>query len=62
MGVECNPICGSCECGTCAPGSKPFTLKEERELKLVERGLVFKGTFFEAKYPWIKDAKELTDN
>ena len=62
LGVEYIPKCGSCQCGMCAPGSKQYTLKEERELKLIESGLVFKGRFYQAKYPWIKDPQELPNN
>ena len=62
LGVECIPKCGSCQCGMCAPGSKQYTLKEERELKLIESGQVFKGRFYQAKYPWIKDPQELPNN
>ena len=55
LGVECLPKCGSFQCGVYAPGSKQYT-------QLIESGLVFKGRFFEAKYPWIKVAQELPIN
>ena len=31
MGVQCEPRCGNCRCGTCPIGGKPYTIKEERE-------------------------------
>ncbi|XP_038055192.1 uncharacterized protein LOC119727399 [Patiria miniata] len=62
MGVDCNPRCCSCRCGKCPIGSKDFTLKEERELALIEQNLTFHGSHWEAKYPWIKDPANLPDN
>ena len=41
---------------------KNCTTKEEREQRLIESGLLFKGNFWEATYPWIKDPRELPDN
>jgi len=63
LGVECQPRCGSCKCGTCAVGSKNCSLKEERELKLIESKLWFseKG-YWEAAYPWIRDPMNLPNN
>ena len=62
MGVECNPRCGGCKCGRCAPGEKGTTLKEERELAIIENNLVFVEDHFEVKYPWIKDPNFLSNN
>ena len=62
LGVECNPKCGSCRCGNCSNGGKEYNLREERELKVIEEGLQFKGTYFEANYPWKRDPRELPDN
>ena len=62
MGVECNPRCGSCRCGKCPIGSKDFTLKEERELALIEQNLKFHGSHWEAEYPWIRDPANLPNN
>ena len=62
MGVECNPRCGNCRCGKCPIGSKDYTLKEERELALIDQNLVFQGSHWEAAYPWIKDPANLPDN
>ena len=36
LGIGCQPGCGNCKCGTCALGGKICSLKEERELKLIE--------------------------
>ena len=39
MGEECNPKCGDYKCGKYPLGGKDFTLKEERELNLIEKAL-----------------------
>ena len=62
LGVECSPKYGNCRCGNCPIGGKEYNLREERELKVIEGGLEFKGTYFEAKYPWKRDPSELPDN
>ena len=41
LGVECTPRCGGCKCGKCPPGSKNYTLKEEKELNLIENNLEY---------------------
>ena len=43
LGIQCNPKCGNCKCGSCPIGGKPYSLKEERELKLIENNLEFHG-------------------
>ena len=55
LGVQCNPKCGGCRCGTCPLGGKPYSIKEERELKLIEDNLEFKGDQWVAGLPFIKD-------
>ena len=64
LGVECNPRCGSCKCGKCAIGSKDYTIKEERELTLIEENLSYdkQTNRWIAEYPWIKDPMDLPDN
>ena len=62
MGVRCYPECGGCKCGKCPIGGKEFTIKEERELALIEAGLKHKENYWEAIYPWIKDPHMLPDN
>ena len=64
LGVECNPRCGSCKCGKCAIGSKDYTIKEERELALIEKNLSYdkQTNRWIAEYPWIKDPMDLPDN
>ena len=62
LGVQCNPKCGNCKCGSCPIGDKSYSIKEERELKLIENNLEFKGTHWVAEYPWIKDPNLLPDN
>ncbi|XP_071948686.1 uncharacterized protein [Antedon mediterranea] len=43
MGVNCQPKCGSCRCGKCPSGAQKYTLKEERELKLIEDNLLYEA-------------------
>ena len=62
LGVTCSPKCGSCRCGKCAIGEKDFTIKEERELELIERGLIRHDDHWEASYPWLISPSTLEDN
>ena len=64
LGVECNPRCGNCKCGKCAIGSKDYSIKEEKELALIERNMSYdeQDSCWVAKYPWIKDPSDLPDN
>ena len=62
LGVECSPKCGSCRCGRCPIGGKSFTLKEERELNLIEEGLTHEGDHWLARYPWIRSPNDLPNN
>ena len=62
LGIECSPKCGSCRCGKCPLGGKDYTIKEEKELELIERGLIRKPKHWEVQYPWIKDPNTLADN
>ena len=62
MGVNCKPQCGSCRCGHYPIGGKDYSLKEERELKLIEDGLEHMGDHWQAKYPWVRNPGELKDN
>ena len=41
LGINCAPRCGGFKCSKCAPGSNNYTLKEERELKLIKKGLQY---------------------
>lgn len=64
LGVSCEPKCGGCKCGTCQLGGKSMSIKDERELSLIEEGIKFdndKGRWI-AKYPWIKTPNELQNN
>ena len=60
--MECTPNCGGCRCSRSSAGSKDYTLREEQELKLIEKNLSNKGDHWEAQYPWIKDTRNLPDN
>ena len=62
LGVQCEPKCWNCKCGTCPIGGKPYSLKEERELKMIENNLEFQGNYWLAGYPWLKDPKMLPNN
>ena len=62
MGVSCVPKCGSCRCGSCPVGGKQYTLQEERELAMIEKGLKLDDERWTATYPWKKDPKMLPNN
>ena len=64
LGISCVPKCGSCRCGKCAPGNQDYSLKEERELKLITEGLSYDKTNLKwsYRYPWIKDPFNLPNN
>lgn len=64
LDVECVPRCGSCKCGHCAVGSKYYSIKEEKELELIEKNMKFdaQDNRLLAEYPWIKDPADLPDN
>ena len=64
LGVRCQPRCGSCKCGTCQPGGKNMSLKEEAELEMIDTGLQFdeQKRRWRASYPWVKSPADLPDN
>ena len=64
LGVECTPRCGGCRCGKCLPGTKDYSLNEEKELQLIENSMEFDETEdrWIAAYPWIKDPEDLPNN
>ena len=62
LGVACKPRCGGCKCGHCPIGSNNYSLKEERELKLIEEGLEHREDHWVAKYPWVKSPEHLPNN
>ena len=62
LGVQCEPKCRGCKCGTCRISGKPFSLREEIELKIIEDKLEFRGSYWITGYPWLKDPKMLPDN
>ena len=64
LGVQCKPKCGGCKCGKCSLGAKDYTIKEERELELIERNLTFNSddSTWTVEYPWIKDPNDLPNN
>jgi len=62
LGVECTPKCGGCKCGECPAGGKQYTLKEERELALIENNLTLNEGIWTATYPRIKNPNNLPNN
>ncbi|CAI5658447.1 unnamed protein product [Oreochromis niloticus] len=69
IGAACDPVCGGCRCGKCAPGGKETSLADERELEIIRGGLTFKLSDnhsdkpnWDAKYPWKEDPATLPNN
>ncbi|KAK4304812.1 hypothetical protein Pmani_023247 [Petrolisthes manimaculis] len=64
LGTQCTPRCGGCKCGNCPIGSNNYTIKEERELALIDKGLKYDANnkLWTAHYPWIKDPHTLSNN
>ena len=62
--TSCTPKCGGCRCGKCALGMKEYTLKEERELAMIHRGLSYndEDRCFTVTYPWIRRPEDLPNN
>ncbi|XP_068229326.1 uncharacterized protein [Palaemon carinicauda] len=63
MGTRCNPQCIKCMCRGC-PGLNYVSLKEEKEMKLIEEGLTYdeKQKCWFVRYPWIRDPNQLKNN
>ncbi|XP_068229104.1 uncharacterized protein [Palaemon carinicauda] len=63
LGTECIPKCGGCKCGECSVKGN-LTIREERELKLIEDGLTYdeENLCWISKYPWISDPSKLPNN
>ncbi|XP_068229430.1 uncharacterized protein [Palaemon carinicauda] len=63
MGTKCNPQCIKCMCRGC-PGLNYVSLKEEKEMKLIEEGLTYdeKQKCWFVRYPWIRDPNQLKNN
>ena len=64
LGIGCTPRCGGCKCGKCPLGTQDFTIKEGKELHLIESKLEYNKEEKEwiAEYPWIRDPAELPNN
>ena len=64
LGIGCSPRCGGCKCGKCSLGTQNFTIKEEKELHLIQNKLEYnkEEKRWIAEYPWIRDPAELPDN
>lgn len=64
LGTDCSPRCGSCRCGKCGIGNGNYSIKEKKELALIERGLLYDTDKKEwsAKFPWVKDPRLLPNN
>ncbi|KAK3894277.1 hypothetical protein Pcinc_001956 [Petrolisthes cinctipes] len=64
LGIHCNPKCGNCKCGKCPLGSNKYSVKEERKLALITKGLSHdpEKNRWIAIYPWIKSPETLPNN
>lgn len=63
LGIQYALKCGNCECGSC-PVSGKYTMKEERELKLIEEGISYDSGSkrFTASYAFISNPNQLPNN
>lgn len=64
LGISCSPKCSGCKCGNCAYGNKDYSLKEEREMELIKKGLQYddESKQWTVCYPWVKDPSNLPNN
>ena len=64
LGIECIPRCSGCKYGKSSLGIKNYTIKEEKELALIEKNLYYdqEAQRWIAEYPWIRHPKDLPDN
>ena len=64
LGTHCNPKCGNCLCKKCPIGTNNYSIKEGRELSMIENGLSYDPDkkVWTASYPWIKDPLLLSNN
>ena len=64
LGIQCKPRRDGCKCGRYSLGSNTYTVKEEKELVLIEKNLSHdaKEKFWTTEYPWIGDPFDLPDN
>lgn len=64
LGTQCTPKCGSCKCGKCGIGNNNYSIKEEKELAIIEKGLHYDeaNSQWTVEYPWIKDPRLLPNN
>ena len=63
LGTQCTSRCGGCKCRACSLTGN-LTIKEERELRLIEDGLKYDkdNKFWISEYPWISDPYKLPNN
>ncbi|XP_068203689.1 uncharacterized protein [Palaemon carinicauda] len=59
LGTYCIPKCGSRTLG-----DKSYTIREEKELDMISKGLEYncEEKYWTVKYPWIRDPNELPNN
>lgn len=62
VGIECNPKCPKCLCRNCP--EPDHSMKSERELALIEKGLRYdaEGREWVSSYPWLNDPRNLKNN
>ena len=62
MGVSCTPKCGNCKCGNCPLGAADFSIKDQKEIEMIDKGLKLEDGVWTATYPWVNDHKYLPNN
>lgn len=62
VGTECHPKCPKCLCRNCPEST--HSMKEERQLALIEKGLRYDAERREwiPSYPWLNDPQNLSNN
>ena len=62
MGKSCTPKCGNCRCGNCPLSTADFSIKDQKEIELTDKGLKLEDGVRTATYPWVKDPKYHPNN
>ena len=70
IGVQCNPKCGNCRCGSCVLGNRQMSIREEKEydkfkalMHLDKEGTPEDpGPYWRTSFPWTISPDELVNN
>ena len=70
IGILCEPRCGDCRCGSCALGTKPMSIKDEREYQKFKSLMYLDtagtdddpGPYWRTGFPWTVEPSDLVDN